>query len=1226
MPTTLYASTNFSGLRAEGLQLLGKIATSRWTDFNDHDPGVTILEQLCYALTDLGYRVNHPTADLFARRDAADLPGPAAILTGAPVTGDDLRRAALGLAGVANVWLEEAPPELPLYYHAASRALRLGAADVDDAPLAITGCQRLLVHARGGEASIPALSAHVHQGRLLGEDLAVQAVSEQVIGLEVAVEVGPIDDPASVVVEILESVERYLAPPARFESYASAAARGLGTAELFEGPALPAERGFVRELPAPRRTLHESDLVRVVGAVRQVRAVRKVRMKPDPEAPAQRWVMELRSGAIAALPKMAPGSGITLYRANTPLSVDPAQVQQRLNARRAAARATLGDMRSLDPPAGRDRAVSAYPTILRQFPAAYGLRPAGLAQTASPARRAQALQLEAYLHLFDQVTANSFMQLEHAAELFSVKGGSARSYFAQPVEDLQEADENLTVHHKGAPEYRDWLETAVEPADPLARRSRFLNHLLARFAEEVGYPLRSDAAAGATREPTTHQEIAQKESLLQQYPRLSGARGSGCDVLGSPDSEGALHERLRLKLGLPPPQGSQGSQRPVPPFLLLEHLLLRPLPEDAIQASDGAEPELPFLEGVPERDPWSGRITFVFPELPATPEAEVKRRWVADTLLAETPAHLLPHLLWYGSTEFAELSDAWREFRTHLRAYRKAMQTTAGADKLEELKVRDARDRVWDLLCHEGEAGTVQHLIGRSYPLRDLPVPERLTVAPGETATVQLKFSQVGVRYWLVANDEASPKGQSKVGTGDRLPLEITAPAGAREDESYRIRAAKLGPGSGDSSKRQVWLTQTVQVQRGIATSFEEPFVIVSGGASPLPALQPGTPGDARLADFGASLELRLPESQPGVTYEVVDESDGETAISNPANGNSEARIFLPLNQPATVDRDLRVRGRRRLASGQELSVLMAQRLHVRVRANEAVEVRLDGPAAEPFDGSTAVVPFDGSTAVRVAAPQPGVQYRVYQEGVRSRDYWFPVAGQAAPSGISIASEVGGLTIRPPARRAAERVPTGLALVGELTEAPEGGLTLAVPGLRADTVLTLQATKQHAPAALGTEPSEPSVASSVWLREALAVAVRPNAAQPLQLSVAVREGKALGPWRVSGGQAGVLYQLLFEGKPVFAQPAYFHRLSDAPEGGTKGVGELRIGVDLAIARSGEGSSGAGALPPDPLVEGLLEVPAGAALKVTARHALTGLEVELTEPPHINWRNDDGTER
>ena len=59
-----HPSMDYAFLREEGFRQLERLAGQLWTDFNAHDPGVTILEQVCYALTDLAYRMNYGLPDL----------------------------------------------------------------------------------------------------------------------------------------------------------------------------------------------------------------------------------------------------------------------------------------------------------------------------------------------------------------------------------------------------------------------------------------------------------------------------------------------------------------------------------------------------------------------------------------------------------------------------------------------------------------------------------------------------------------------------------------------------------------------------------------------------------------------------------------------------------------------------------------------------------------------------------------------------------------------------------------------------------------------------------------------------------------------------------------------------------------------------------------------------------------------------------------------------------
>src|SRR5436853_520498 len=100
-------SMDWQFLRQEGIKHIERLSSAIWTDFNLHDPGITILEVLCYAITDLGYRANLDPADLFAA------PGDNAFFTAArilpcdPVTAIDLRKVLIDITGVKNAWVEQ---------------------------------------------------------------------------------------------------------------------------------------------------------------------------------------------------------------------------------------------------------------------------------------------------------------------------------------------------------------------------------------------------------------------------------------------------------------------------------------------------------------------------------------------------------------------------------------------------------------------------------------------------------------------------------------------------------------------------------------------------------------------------------------------------------------------------------------------------------------------------------------------------------------------------------------------------------------------------------------------------------------------------------------------------------------------------------------------------------------------------------------------------------------
>ena len=57
-------SLNFDYLRKSGIELIQQLSGKSWTDLNLHDPGLTILEQLCFSITELAYRTDFPLQDL----------------------------------------------------------------------------------------------------------------------------------------------------------------------------------------------------------------------------------------------------------------------------------------------------------------------------------------------------------------------------------------------------------------------------------------------------------------------------------------------------------------------------------------------------------------------------------------------------------------------------------------------------------------------------------------------------------------------------------------------------------------------------------------------------------------------------------------------------------------------------------------------------------------------------------------------------------------------------------------------------------------------------------------------------------------------------------------------------------------------------------------------------------------------------------------------------------
>jgi hypothetical protein len=117
-------SMDFVALREIGIQRIQELAGRLWTDYNTHDPGVTMLEAMSYVLTDLGYRANYDIKDILTpapgdNTDFKNFYAAREILPVCPVTFNDYRKLLIDVevvdendelckhAGVKNAWIQK---------------------------------------------------------------------------------------------------------------------------------------------------------------------------------------------------------------------------------------------------------------------------------------------------------------------------------------------------------------------------------------------------------------------------------------------------------------------------------------------------------------------------------------------------------------------------------------------------------------------------------------------------------------------------------------------------------------------------------------------------------------------------------------------------------------------------------------------------------------------------------------------------------------------------------------------------------------------------------------------------------------------------------------------------------------------------------------------------------------------------------------------------------------
>ena len=554
----------------EGLAQLRRLSSATWTDHNTHDPGITMLETACYALADLAYRHALPLEDRLAGGGAAQFHAPAAVLPNRAFTAPDWRRRLIDVDGVKNAWIEAVTDE-KLYADLRRRELvRTPPAHPDWREVPLGGLYRVRVELMDAIGTVEArervladVRRAVETTRNLAEDVVdIGLVRAAWFALCAEVELGPDADVTEAAAQVLFAVSQELAPPLPALTLQQMLARGLALPDVLDGP-LPTS-GFVdpdalaaTALPSE---IHLSDVMRAAAGVKGVVSLRALTINPiatpddgpdpdptdvtgDAEPVANPWRVPVAPGRQPRL-SLAHGRLVFSKRglpvAGWNVAAMPQPVADRLDALRRAARDAAEAPKPVTlpaPPAGRPRELANWPSFQLDFPAVYGIGPQGLPSRADGTRRAQALQLQGWLTLFDQLMADQLSLLAVAHERLSVApdaldrvagrfvpGAASRPHvLASQVVPLATPQATEAIYGPGATAQQ--LLDATEPlADAQARQQRLLDHLIARLADDFADYAGATASAFGTGAGTL---IADKCAFLQDVaPAVTGRAGA----------------------------------------------------------------------------------------------------------------------------------------------------------------------------------------------------------------------------------------------------------------------------------------------------------------------------------------------------------------------------------------------------------------------------------------------------------------------------------------------------------------------------------------------------------------------------------------------------------------------------------------------------------------------------------------------------------------------------
>jgi hypothetical protein len=591
---------NAEALYREGLEHLRRLAGRTWTDHNIHDPGITTLELVTWALAELGYRADLPLADLLT--PPPDSPFTLSdqfyrarrVLPARPLTRLDWRKLLIDLPGVKNAWISPAeasplyadqlrrtllrsPPTHPHYLEV--RLNGLFAVTIDFMDSLNTQAEQ--------EPVMRSVRATLENHRNLCEDfVSIDPVPTQRFALCAEIDLEANADVTEVAARLLFATADAIAPTVRALSLAQMLARPQANGqprridEIFCGP--PLVHGFIdeadlaaSELPSELRL---SDLIGVLMDVPGVHAITDLVLNPLDDASfavsvPNRWRIPVKPGHLPRLAIATDGqtpAGRLVFRkrglpvAGWNIAQMPLTVRERLEALQEETRRAVETPRQEDLPVadGRWRELAAYRSVQLDFPPLYGLGEAGLAGNPDALRQTQVLQLKGWLALFDQQIANDLAQLAQARSLLSVApadlaaiaerfNGLPEHAHTLAVQRVDSIVGNASIYGAGLTE-TDLAGLSETPAEAIERQQRLLDHLLARLGEDFSeYAATMASAFGHT----DGEVIADKCAFLADAAELTANRAGAYQQV-DPDAQwnslnvSGLEKRLARLLGI----------------------------------------------------------------------------------------------------------------------------------------------------------------------------------------------------------------------------------------------------------------------------------------------------------------------------------------------------------------------------------------------------------------------------------------------------------------------------------------------------------------------------------------------------------------------------------------------------------------------------------------------------------------------------------------------------
>jgi uncharacterized protein len=541
---------DFQFLRKTGISYIEELGGKLWTDYNSHDPGITILEVLSYAITDLGMRMNLNTEDILYSKDndfSNQFFAPEDVLPARALNELDYRKLFIDISlksgisrPIKNCWL--VPRTEPVYADCKTGQLALNPEDLETDKIQsfnVKGLYDLYIDYGAGfesdadecdESNIRSkILEYYNANRSLCEDLVdIKEIETQKVAVCAKIDLANKADEELVHAKVLASINNYLSPEVHFYSLKQMLDKGFTTDEIFDGPLL--ENGFIDtdELKNSqlRKEVRLSDIISEIMKIDGVKEIKEISIAGCDGGlqPIDEWVICIEAGKK---PVLCNQSSFSYTKGTLPLNIDDEKVNTYIETLAEEQEIQRGDAKlnkTLNLPEGTAYDIADYATILNEFPDVYGVGASGIIGNPDVERKALAKQMQGYLLFFDKVLASYFKHLEKVKEILSVNGRLKKTYFTQALKNIR-GFEGLVNDYETNDDDKLTDSLYEELDNNIERRNEVLDHLISRFAETFSdYTFLMKSLYGIASDEIT---LSNKEAFLSDYKMLSADRGLG---------------------------------------------------------------------------------------------------------------------------------------------------------------------------------------------------------------------------------------------------------------------------------------------------------------------------------------------------------------------------------------------------------------------------------------------------------------------------------------------------------------------------------------------------------------------------------------------------------------------------------------------------------------------------------------------------------------------------